>query len=377
MSLKESLTDFVAKSQTFEDILPFISLLPLENIKSAVSKCINELQNESAIRRVYYKNVNIEHFMALDLLSYIISYLPMNQICAMSRTSKTINKASNIASKQEDLCLSIFKNPRVNDTDSDASTNHINFYHFKDKEITYSKGFFRLVKMDIYFSKPAQNILKRFWNQFECISAKTNIFKIMNLLNLKFSPNLLSFSSYYPMQSVDWFAPGLNLESVCIILPNTSVWNILIRNCPNLHRIYFNFAVEFEASDKPQNLLIAENLWSLVLTYQDRMDYMMRKLDLSQDLSQMSIPSHFVHGMIQSSPNLYHLSVDAVLDSNQKFIFPTKNLISLSIGEQTRTSTLANIVSHNLNECFKLIYLDIPMYINQPDRFVAEPLCVF
>ncbi len=146
MSLKESLTNFVAKSQTLEDIIPFLSLLPLQNIKSAVTERINELENKDVIRKLYYNNVNIENFLAQDLLSHVISYLPMNQICTMSRTSTTIHKATIIASKHENLFLSVFEKPDNNDSDDDALA-----IHFKQKEIMYSKSFFRLVQMSNSF----------------------------------------------------------------------------------------------------------------------------------------------------------------------------------------------------------------------------------
>ena len=371
-SEKKVLLELIEQSECHDDLSPFMSLLPFEQIKSILHNHIkNELNHNDEIRKEYYNRVNIEEIIPEDLLISIIKYLSFKEMSRSSIVSKTIYQSYKIALNQQPLSFTI-----------DCFDEYFGHRSINTKdEICFKEGG-KIPMFDIRFvnfNKFLQNntikeFVQRYWKRITHLNisnSSTDFKRLLKSYDLQLTPNLKSFMYLFPKntekQDVDKnneeeqsdFIPydfgfityGKNLEFVLIALQNEEIWNILITNCPNLHCVIFYISMdEFLPDEEPEKLCEAPNLWSLTVQTVE---------------SGTGFSSELLGVMLSATPNLYHLCIDIdvqIIGTN--IILPTKNLMSITIGTDVLVDQCPNII----DDCKKLKYLSFPWYVMNEEQ---------
>eukprot|EP01084_Bolivina_argentea_P055948 102458_1 len=343
-TFKQKLLETIRLTTTVHALSPFISLLSLEKLKRTLTNHIENNMDNNAIRKEYYKRMNIETIMPLNLLCHILSFQSFEYLCKnASNVSKTIQKACNhILNQRTNLTLfiddGIIRAPSTLTFRIDVSCNEI-------FEISYNDL--------IQYNHSLQQFAVKHWHRFENIFIMNgDLNDIIHTLNtsLKNVKTLLYLSYYPPLQKI---TNGTNLQFICIHFhTNINIWNILIENCPILHGIVFVKQVDEEIDSNvsinvsEKHLLTANNLWLLKISN-----------DVQYELAEL---------MVHAAPNLCHLSIDSYFTADRnhysgRTLQLSQSLISLSIG----TQIILHDISFDFNGCAKLIYLEIPLLIIQ------------
>eukprot|EP01084_Bolivina_argentea_P261870 442703_1 len=362
---KSTLLNTIDSARCYSDLSALITMLPFDIFKSTLRNHVkNDMNNDEIVRKEYYNRLSIETILPMDILVHVLSFQTFQ--CLYEYSSKTfisitMQKASKIALNKDrplTLCIS-----------SDIESFSL------DRK--YPNDVFLINFDDLLYHAPLRQMTKQYWHNFVTIIMDYGDLDYMvdklqiSLQNIKCinyqwpsemdktSMELSNQLSYtYSSYQCDFTTnTTTNLQFVHIDFGDIDIWNILIRNCPNLHGLILNADsnVRFDYRDKDCELNIANNLWLLKFP-SDKIDY------------------RYVEIMIAAAPNLYHLSINAYMwgglhnaITTQPFLtLPTRNLISLTIDENV--IEYFDLLHIDLKHCLQLIYLEIPIYTDCEQR---------
>ena len=375
---KDTLLKIIDESECHEDIAPLISLLPFNQVKSTLYNYVkHQLTENDKIRREYYNRVNIEELIPEDLLTSILSYLSFKETSKTSRISQTLHTISESLLSRHQIALTINDQSDYFNTKK-AKQDTIEFVD-DAKLPTFEIEFIKFEKF--LSNQTIKDFMHRYWTRITHLNinnTSTDLNMLLNKFGLKLTKNVKSLLYNYPITHSDniindddkdedsseddgliihnfgFIQSGRNLEFVSINFQGDKTWNVLIRNCPNLHGLYLQITELQDIDTKTIKLEPAPNVWSLTIDSEESYDMLVTGFNVK-----------WLNMLMEACRNLYHLSVDLNIEITETdyFRLPTKNLLSLSFG----TEVLFHSNCKFIQDCKNLRFLDLPFDVQLED----------
>ena len=337
MTKKCEIIDSITNAENIEDLFSFISIIPIKSLKEQL---INGIKSIDDVNNIYFTCICINNWLPVDLLEYILSFLTFDNICKLSRVCNTFNVSCFNANVYYKTCESLLLQQDMGKTSIS--------YDFKYKRLSIE------IK-SLNWDDALQRLCTKYWKQFRYLNIESphhSINDIQEILSISDNDNkfeILHLKSR--LRQFDFLVNVKQLQFINIPCMNVRIWNTLITNCKNLHGIMLICRSVINHHHKNRNnndkFVNAPNLWFLSIN------------------SNHAYPVSSVISMLNSSPNLQHLSLNLSLNFQQEkenvFMAFPKTLVSLHLGEDifSMSHETEKKINYGLNECENLCYIKL------------------
>eukprot|EP01083_Nonionella_stella_P095813 269106_1 len=281
------------------------------------------------------------------LITVIVSFLSLKQLLIVSSTSSRFKKACNVAFKWiRNISLYIYD---LSDTDTACIDPPLSIHH------TTSHIYMQLLWNNGKNHRSVINLLNTVWSNVYCFhSEQHSICTIMKHLGLPHHQmehiRLLADPTNSYLNNIHHFT---NLQWIDTKYSGKTLWNALIKYCPHLHGISFQYFLDsmYPSADGIQ-FELAPNVWTFSI-------YLDGDALCSCDVDTMN-------AILLSIPNLKYLQMAGstslyVSDATSNIVRVPSGLVALKVNCEC-----LNAITYDISPCTNLRFIDLEL------RFFTE-----